>query len=165
MLQRVISLNTFLSSLPGKLSVNVYVRSELSRIFLRRQSLASIFSEMFDGQNDPGNDWRRTDWLCYPCVLTFLSLRTYSWFIRELIKGMQNEPCSQDQILTSLRRQMTINSKRTAGTCYCDISFPNIGLTSGLFLRYGWNCRTQTHKPDHAKKLNVRLCFPFSVRN
>lgn len=60
---------------------------------------------------------------------------------------------------------MTTNSKRTAGTCYCDISFPNIGLTSGLFLRYGWNCRTQTHKPDHAKKLNVRLCFPFSVRN
>ncbi|KAL5535178.1 hypothetical protein ACEPAF_3272 [Sanghuangporus sanghuang] len=120
LLRRMVTFDVLLSFLPGKVNANVYVRSDLNAILVRRTSPASILSEMFDGQNDPNNDWKRTDWLCISCIHVFLSQRIYSWFVGELVK----------------------NGHQFKENCW-----------------YGWNCRTQTHKPDHAKKLN-HLCEP-----
>ncbi|KAF9262322.1 hypothetical protein L218DRAFT_867915, partial [Marasmius fiardii PR-910] len=88
-------------------------------------------------------DWRSDDWLCADCVKKLLDENLHLWLLNKRIQAGDNVP-SKD--------------------CWCVYSVC-FKFRRGIyrFQRYGWDCRTQTHKQEHAAKLNV--CFLVCVHS
>lgn len=85
-------------------------------------------------------DWSSDDWLCTECLTKFLKDNLHLWLLDKKIQG---EP-------------LIVRPKTVASSHGLDCS---AGEDIPADCWYGWNCRTQTHNMEHAKKLNVILLF------
>ncbi|KAK1235943.1 hypothetical protein PQX77_000810 [Marasmius sp. AFHP31] len=79
-------------------------------------------------------DWTPDDWLCTECLTKFLEEHLHLWLLDKKIQG--KPPTASDACFLTTTWGRTAGEK-IPGDCW-----------------YGWHCRTQVHKKDHARKLN-----------
>jgi hypothetical protein len=110
-----------------------------------------------DEEDNGGGGWARDQHLCLDCVKAFVKEHIVSWWRRSLAL-CELEPSS----LLASSNLMILFSREAcpAGQLLVRrVHTPSHFFAQGQRYRYGWNCRTQTHKPAHAEKLN-HLCVP-----
>ena len=96
-----------------------------------------------DLNSDTGETWDKTKWYCDQCIVELWRQRVRKWWLKEKIKGTELGNFVWSVLLT-----LRVSD----------------GVIMGVDCWYGYNCRTQVHKREHAEKLNVRhsfLCVPL----
>jgi hypothetical protein len=79
--------------------------------------------------------WNKDDWLCEQCLEKFMRDHLHIWYVGQKVKRKLLF------LITSLKCLFT------------RFSLGGYAIPENCW--YGYNCRTQTHKPAHAGKLNV----------
>lgn len=80
-------------------------------------------------------NWSVDDWLCEDCVQNLLSNNLHLWLLYRKRQCTSRLSCAIVRHLSSYS--------------------PSAGETIPEDCWYGYNCRTQTHRLGHARKLNV----------
>lgn len=96
----------------------------------------SLLKEMFVAKEAPYDDIHEEDWLCLDCLEGFIKHYLCAWWLDW--KRADGRVIERD--------------------CWFGKSFWNAfnpDVVSESRVLIGWNCRTMTHRPAHASKLNV----------
>ncbi|KAJ8081066.1 hypothetical protein PM082_017907 [Marasmius tenuissimus] len=131
----------FVALLKGGLSRNLtevrYVGSLIEKIPKNESAFEHIIQDVLgsDYKTPEYEDWKADDWLCTRCLTKFLKANLHLWLLDKKIQG---EPSAASD--TSF---LIVTRGGTAGDELPDDCW------------YGWNCSTQIHNFEHARKLNV----------
>lgn len=126
--------------LPGNLQYNQRQPSPAQTITAKIQNshFPALLNGIFAKKSPEFDDWNKEDWICDACLNKFLRENLIYWLLEEQRQGMHYSKTSPGCTLCWHRL--------TAGDPILEDCW------------YGYNCRTQTHRPQHAAKLNV--CKP-----
>jgi hypothetical protein len=118
-----------------------------------------MIEEIFDVKQQPEFAyWNKDGWFCLDCVKSLVKENLHLWLLHRRTLGM---------LVCSSRSSIAyFDASWGAGFGRLLVSSPFFSLCVALFLvrsylRYGYDCRTQVHNDNHAKKLNVSSFLLF----
>ena len=104
---------------------------------LMKEPTSVLLNEIHEHRVDPYLDWEKHDLVCPRCMKTLIEKHLQQWAVRRLREG------KSDVRFSFPGRRLTV--------CACSPA----GRHDREDCWYGHQCRTQTHKVEHALRLNV----------
>jgi len=102
---------------------------------VKETSPEQLIGGLFEYKTQDYDAWNKDDWLCEQCLEKFIRDHLHLWYVGEKIKRKFLPLITVTKYLST---QCSLGGYAIPENCW-----------------YGYNCRTQTHKLAHARKLNV----------